>query len=176
MTTVMARYRSRGLALRPVHRIKHVVDNSATLAAATQLDLALVDTVDAPVLANRPEVETGATVNGIYLKVVVASNDAQVTGAIPNVYMIVWKNPGNNLTAPVPNAVGSDDNKRFVIHQEMVMIQNVVSSNPTTIFSGVIVIPKGFRRFGPDDRLTISFLSPQIDISLCFQCIYKEFR
>ena len=32
--------------------------------------------------------------------------------------MIVYKNPGGNLTAPAPNTIGSNDNKRFVIHQE----------------------------------------------------------
>ncbi len=172
---MMARYR-RAMAIRPVHRIKHVVDSSATLAANTQAAVAIVDVVDAPVLANTPEVETGSTVNGIYLDVVVASNEAQVTGAIPNVYFYVMKNPGNNLTLANPNAIGASDTKKFVIHQEMAMIDNKVSGQPTTLFKGVIAIPRGYRRMGTDDRLVIVLFSPAIDITFCFQAIYKEFR
>ncbi len=171
----MARYR-RAMALRPVQRLKHVTDQSATLASATNLPLSVIIAKDSPVLATEEEVQTGSTVNGIFLKVVVASNEAQVTGAIPNFYMIVFKNPGNNLTVPTPNAVGANDDKRFVIHQEMVMIQNVVSSNPTTVFNGVIKIPRGYKRFGPNDRLQVSFLCPAINVSVCLQAIYKEFR
>ncbi len=172
---MMVRYR-RAMAMRPVNRIKHVVDSSGTLAKATALAEPIADTVDAPVLANVQEVQTGSTINGIYIKVLVASNEAQVTGAIPNVYMYILKNPGNNLVLPAANAVGASDNKRFVIHQEMNMIDNKVSGQPTVLFNGVIAIPKGYRRFGPDDRLTIVFLSPAINITFCYQAHYKEFK
>ncbi len=172
----MARFRRRSMALRPVQRIKHVVDSQGTQAAGTNLETIVIIASDAPTLALTKSVQTGAKVHGIYLRVEVASNDAQVAGATPNVYMSVSKNPGGNLTLPAPNAVGQNDNKRYVIHQEMVMIQNVVSSNPRTLFNGVIVIPKGYSRFGPNDELTVSVLSPQIDISACIQVHFKEFR
>ncbi len=164
------------MALRPVHRIKHVVDAQGTVTAGSQLNTVLIKSVDAPVLANTTEVETGSKVNGIYLKVEVASNDAQVSGAVPNVYMGVFKNPGATFSTPAPNAVGVSDLKRYMIHQEMVMIQNVVSSNPRVLFNGVIKIPRGYIRNGPEDILTVAVLSPQIDISVCIQCHYKEFR
>ncbi len=170
----MMRYRRRSLAI--VHRIKHVVDASATLAAATQLNQVIVNTKDAPVLSAVSEVETGCKINGVYLRVEVASNETIDTGAIPNVYMMVSKNPGGNLTLPAPNAVGSNDNKRFIIHQEMVMINNSIGGNPRTLFNGVVVIPKGYQRFGPNDQLTVSFLSPALDIAVCLQAHYKEFR
>lgn len=165
------------MALRPVHRIKHVVDASATLAKNTSLATGLVDATDTPTLAATASVETGAKVNGVYLKVIVASNEAQVSGAVPNVYMTVFKNPGNNLTGlPLGNAVGVSDNKRWFIHQEMVMIDNKVSGQPTVMFNGVIVIPKGMRRFGPDDRLAVAVFCPAINITFCIQAHYKEFR
>ncbi len=164
------------MALRPVHRIKHVVDVSATLAAAAQLNQVIIVAKDAPVLANVTEVETASKVYGLYLKVIVASNEATVGGAIPNCYLFVAKNPGANLTFPAVNAVGSNDNKRFVIHQEMVMIENQISGNPTTIFNGVIKIPKGYARFGPNDNLFVAILCPAINISVCMQAHYKEFR
>ncbi len=169
--------RRMSMALRPVHRIKHVVDSAATVAQNTQLNVALITAKDAPVLANTAEVETGSKVNGIYLRVEVASNEAIDLGAIPNVYMIILKSPGDNINVSVPNAVGISNNKRFVIHQEMSMIENKgQGSNARTLFNGVVIIPKGYRRFGPADVLYLGFKAPALATVLCIQCHYKEFR
>ncbi len=169
-------FRRRGMALRPIHRIKHVFDNQSGITLGTVLTLDLITAVDAPVLANNDEVETGSKVNGIYLNV-----EATMTSgtALANFYLLIAKNPGANITLPTPNAVGIDDNKRFVIHQEMRMMQLFdadVSANPRSIFNGVVIIPRGYRRFGPNDRLQLAMLSPGGNANVCVQCHYKEFR
>jgi len=171
---MMARFRS---ALRPIHRIKHVVDLSATVGSATALTQVIAVAKDAPVLANTTEVETGAKINGIYLKVEVASNENQDVGAIPNVYLAVYKNPGGNIGAINPSTVGANDNKRFVFHQEMIMIQNTGKGGiPRILFNGVVVIPKGYRRMAPNDELVVVVRSQALDIATCMQVHYKEFR
>ncbi len=173
----MARYRRMSMAIRPVQRIKHVVDLTGTVAAATNLNQTVVIATDTPTLAGTTGVITGSKINGIYLRLEVASNEAIDLGAIPNVYMAIWKNPGGNLVISDPSTIGDDDNKRFVIHQEMTMIENKgQGSNPRTVFNGVVVIPKGYRRFGPNDTLVVSIRSPALDIATCLQCHYKEFR
>ncbi len=91
-------------------------------------------------------------------------------------YLIIGKNPGSNLTLPVPNVVGISDNKKYIFHQEMVMFQQQTNSNPRTVFVGVIGIPKHYRRNGPDDRIVVSLLAPGVNINYCIQCHYKEFR
>ncbi len=173
----MARFRRMASSLHPVNRIKHVVDSSATLAANTTLNTPVITTDDNPAIANTADVLTGSKVNGIYLKVEVASNETEDVGAIPNVYMAVFKNPNNALTGlPIANVVGASFLKKWFIHQEMIMIENSKGGNPRILFNGVIVIPKGMRRFAPEDRLVVSVFSPAIDIALCLQCHYKEFR
>ncbi len=168
------RYR---MALRPINRIKHVVDASATTAAAAAGAFVLADTVDAPVQSDSAQVIVGSKIYGFYIKLEVASNEAIDLGAIPNFYMYVAKNPGNNLTLPAANAVGVNDNKRFVIHQEMTMIENKgQGSNPRTVFAGVVSVPKGYQRNGPDDRWVINTLCPALDTAQCVQVHYKEFR
>jgi len=169
----MARF-NRGMAIRPVHRIKHVFDSQGATAAGTAFVKSLIITVDAPVLANSNEVETGSKVNGIYLKVEVVNTG--VAGVLANAYLTIAKNPGNNLTLPAANVVGTDDNKRYIIHQEMVMLQMVDNSNPRTLFNGVIAIPRGYRRNGPNDRLVCTVFSPGVELNICIQCHYKEFR
>ncbi len=124
-------------------------------------------------MANTSEVQTGCTVNGIYLLIeVVATSSA----ALSNVYAIIFKNPANRVGTIAANVVGADAEKKFVIHQEMVMLQEQTGSNPRTLFKGVIVIPKGYRRFGPEDRLNLQLLAPGISVNYCVQCHYKEFR
>jgi len=166
-------FRRRNMSLRPVHSIKHVVDIQGGSVGGVNTANNLINTVDAPVLANTANVETGCRVNSVYLKV-----EAYATTGVglANAYMIVMKNPGGNLAAVVPNAVGSNDNKRFVIHQEMVMLQEVADGNPRTLFQGVISIPRGYKRFGINDLLQIFILSPAVTINFCIQCIFKEYR
>ncbi len=170
---MVPRYRSR-MGLRPINRIKHVFDSQGATALGVEFKRTLILTSDTPDLATTNEVETGSTVNGIYLRVEVVNTGS--TGVLANAYMTVGKNPGNNLTLPVPNIVGASDNKKYIIHQEMVMLQMVDNSNPRTLFNGVIAIPKGYRRNGPNDRLEISVFSPGVELSICIQCHYKEFR
>ncbi len=161
-------------SLRPVNRIKHVIDKQFATALGVINDTNLIESNDSPVLANTAEVETGSTVNGIFLSVEVVNTG--VAGVLANAYLIVYKNPGGNLTNIVPNTVGANDDKRYVIHQEMIMLQMQDNSNPRTLFKGVIVIPRGYRRNGPNDQLRLRIFSPGVELSVCLQCHYKEFR
>ncbi len=162
--------------MRPVNRIKHVVDTSAAIASGAVFAFDFIVTVDAPVLANTSNVETGSKINGVYMKVLIASNEATVAAAIPNVYMLVMKSPATNVATITPNVVGADDSKKFVIHQEMSMFENRISGIPTVLFNGVIKFPRPYIRNGPNDKWRLVILSPQIDITFCAQFHYKEFR
>ncbi len=168
-------YHRRGMSIRPVQRIKHVVDSAGTVTA-TQTSVPLILASDTPTLAATTTVITGAKVNGIYLHVEV-SHTANV--GRPNIYLAIMKNPGGNLTAPQADAVGANDNKKYIIHQEMLLMSGDAGSGlPRPIFNGVIAIPKGYRRFGPNDQLNCLLVVADADITadFCLQCHYKEFR
>jgi len=164
------------MSLRPINRIKHVVDSQFATVVATVVDTNLALATDTPTLAATASVETGSTINGIYLNCE-ATSTAE-SGVLPNIYLMVFKNPGGNLTFPAPNVVGSDDNKKYVIHQEMKMLDSAAVDQhiPRTIFNGVIAIPKHLRRFGPNDALTVRLETIGITSQVCLQCHYKEFR
>ncbi len=169
----MPRFRNRGNFLRPVQRIKHVIDKQAGVVLAVVDNTNLIAATDTPTLAATASVITGSAVHGIYLKVEVSATTA---AALANVYLTIFKNPGGSLGVPAPNAVGASDNKRYVIHQEMVMMEKSVGGNPRTLFNGVVVIPKHYQRMGPNDILSMHVLAPGVNIDLCIQCHYKEFR
>ncbi len=170
---IVARFRTRNSSMRPINRIKHVVDSQAATTAGTQIATSLVDSVDTPTLADTDGVETGSTVNALYIK---SEAIATSSAALPNCYMFLFKNPGGNLTAPTANVIGASDNKKYVFHQEMIMFQKQDGSNPRTLFNGVIRIPRLYRRCGPDDNISILFFSPGVNFEVCLQCHYKEFR
>ncbi len=170
-------FRRRMSQLRPVHSIKHIVDNQGGIVFNNKESVTLVASLDAPVLANVTEVETGSRVNGLYLNVqVVATTEA----ALGNVYFFIWKNPAGAFSAgavPNGNATGSDDIKRQIFHTEMRMTSN--SSNtqiPITVFNGVISIPKHMRTMRVNDRIDIQLFSPGVNLNYCIQAIYKEYR
>ncbi len=170
---MMSFRRRQGSSIRPVHRIKHVIDSQLGILLGVSSNVTLATSVDAPVLANTQQVETGSTINGIYIK---AEGYARTAGALANLYLMIFKNPGGNLVFPNPNVVGANDNKKYVIHQEMVMLQRAVNGNPRTLFNGVIVIPRGYRRMAINDTLTARFFAPGVDADVCLQAHYKEFR
>jgi len=168
--------------LRPVHSLKHIVDTNGAIVAAAQSITDVIVTVDSPGAVTGPnQVEVGSTVNAIFLNVQVIQEIP--AGGVDNIYMYVYKNPGGDLTGPAVDGVGASDERKRVIHQEMVMTGTVLtaaSAVPKTLFKGVVLIPKGLRRNGVQDKLqvVIGHRTGEATQSsnFCLQCIYKEFR
>ncbi len=167
------RNRSRGNFLRPINRIKHVFDLQGAVVAGVVQSINFIRSNDDPVLATPEEVLTGSTVNGAFFIVEV---NATTSAALANVYMAIFKNPGGDLVFPAPNVVGASDLKRYSVHQEMVMMQQVTNSNPRTLFKGVVKFPRGYKRNAPNDIWTMRILAPGVNIQFCVQIHFKEFR
>ncbi len=166
------------MALRPVHRIKHVVDAEGTVDDSPNVVVDLIETKDDPVRTASNEVQTGSKVNGIYLKV--EALHASGTGR-PNMYMAVIKNPANTFNAGSfgLKSIGTSALKKYVIHQEMIMGSGDAANGlPRVVFNGVIKIPKGYIRNGPLDRLQVFLVTGNVDVVFdwCLECHYKEFQ
>ncbi len=162
------------MGIRPIHRIKHVIDSEGGLTVDSQSTTTLAVAQDAPVIANTTEVETGSTINAIYLHVEV-SHTSDV--GRPNIYLMVVKNQSNDISFPKAYEVGADNAKRFVIHQEMLMMSGDAGNGlPRVLFNGVIKIPKVYKRMGPSDKLQVMIIAKSVQADFCLQCHYKEFR
>ncbi len=162
------------MALRPVHRIKHVVDVEGVITD-TQSAVDVILSTDTPSLAATNSCQTGSKVNGIYLKV--ECNRTAGTGR-SNMYLAVFKQPGGAISPPAADAVGASAIKKYVIHQEMVMLGDFTENMPRVLFNGVIKIPKGYIRNGPADKLIVLLKAGGNSVSadFCLQCHYKEFQ
>ncbi len=174
----------KALALRPVNRLKHVVDISGTVTGATVSITELAIQTDSPSTAQVNQVHIGSHVKAIYLKVEVVG--AIAFAGVPRVYFVVFKNPGNQLSDPVVDAIGVSTIRKYVIHQEMTMISQQASSAgggdftfPRTMFKGVILLPKRYQRFGDLDKLEFHIGNATGETTgstrFCLQAIYQEF-
>ncbi len=171
----MPRFRS---SLHPVNRIKHVIDAEGNVTGTTNSVIDIIATVDAPERASVTECQTGSKVNGIYLHV----EALHASGAgTPNLYMAILKNPG----VLIPTAsfditqVGLSANKKYVIHQEMIMGSGDAGNGlPRVLFNGVIKIPRGYIRNGPADKLQVLLRvgTSAVNFNFCLQAHYKEFQ
>ncbi len=164
--------------LRPIHSIKHVVDLQGGNIGDTPSTVNLVATVDAPVVTNPTEVETGSRVNSLFLNVQVLSTAQTV---LNNLYFMIYKNAGNNIplsNIPEANKVGSSDFKTKVFHQEMSMLSDAADSIPITMFKGVLKIPRHMQRMGINDRIDLQIFTETVSNTqdFCIQSIYKEYR
>ncbi len=161
------------------NRIKHVVDIQQALPVNTLLPISIITTHDNPVLGTTSQCATGSVVRGFYATVEVVGTEAG-SGKTPNLYIYFAKNPGGNITFPNGNVIGSSDNKRFVFHQEMVMLQANAGADgiPRNVFKGVIGIPRGYQRNAPNDITQMYMFTPSTGIALniCAQFHYKENR
>ena len=169
-------------AIRPVQSLKHIVDIPTSTVLAVQSAAPVIIATPDPDLTQVAEVQEGSTVNALYLRVEVISTTSFTQ--VPRIYMAVFKNPGNGLAAPNANGAGSSDNKRYIIHQEMIMVSGAPFANnsefPRTLFNGVIKIPPRLKRFGYNDRLAVLLQNGAGEttgiVNACVQAIYKEYR
>ncbi len=139
----------------------------------------LADVADNPIASTPNQVSIGCRISAIYLRVEVLATAGFVT--VPRIYMAVQKSPGDSIATVPPNSVGTNDNRKWIIHQEMIMVAGTTDVQiPRTMFQGVIKIPFKMQRFGVDDSLKVSFQHDAGETTgitnVCVQCIYKEFR
>ena len=174
-------YRGFSNRMRPVQSLKHIVDTNGVVVGGTASVTDVINTVDAPAAGISNQCATGSTVHAIFLNV--QAIQLVVAGGINNLYMTVYKNPGGDLFGPPVDAVGISDDRKRVIHQEMIMTGSVLTTAdaiPRTLFKGVVLIPRGLKRNGVQDKLQVYIghrnaeATQQTDF--CLQCIYKEFR
>ncbi len=181
----MPRRMSRALAVRPVNSLKHIIDVQSAAIGTGAIVTDLVDVVDSPDTDVGPnQCHVGSNVKAVYLRVDAVTTVSPSSGATrPSLYMYVLKNPANEINTGnmPPDAVGVNKRRKFVIHQEMMMLSKDSSDTfPRTLFKGVILIPQRYQRMGIEDKLSVviawnSSADAAITADLCLQCIYKEF-
>ncbi len=116
---------------------------------STNVRTIIAKAVTAPSNTVTTDCHRGGTIKAIWISLdfcgLRASGIFQKTG----VYLI--KNPGANLLPPGVFAVGSSNEKKFVIKQWLAMTMANADGNPPYHWEGWVKIPKRYQRMGTDD-------------------------
>ncbi len=166
----------RGMSMRPVNRIKHVVDSEGTAMDTTASDTVFVNVVNQNSLTFAPdEVLLGRKVNAFFITCfAIGDTGTGIAGSIS--WYLAKKHSGQTLASfPAPNAVGTSNVRNQIIHQE----KGVPGSADGTpmVFKGVIAVPKGMRRMREGDQWFFRIQSSVTgsDANFCFRSIHNSF-
>ncbi len=165
-------YRRRAFSkgLHPVNSNKNVFEFAASTGTTVQV-AELVLTKDSPVNTAANEVRRGCTVNSVWLSFDCCGLAATGVRQVTALYLV--KDPGANLTLPTPLAVGTSNEKKFVLKQWKYMTMRNQDGNPPYHWEGWIKIPRSYKRMGADDKLTLVFVTDTSVGHITGQSIYK---
>ncbi len=162
--------------LHPVNSVKKVIDISGALASGTVSINPIANVAStAWVDAGDANVPQGSRISSVYLSIFMYI-DAPTASSVPLLEWFLCKNPGSNLTFPAPGAVGADDNKRWVLHEEKGLSGDIANGGTPMVFKGVIKIPGPKGKMSKDDQLQVRLLSPNHAGFFCLKAIYKFYQ
>ncbi len=161
-----------GFNLRPVNSIKNQVNDQAGLTT-TQTEFVLANAVDSATTAVDRDVEKGCSINAMYLMI-----NAEGTGgnSVVNVLDIyLFKNPGNNLTAPGAKVWGTSNEKKFIFKCWRWLLPNIDNGGLGMHWEGWIKIPKRYQRMGTNDQISL-VADTDVTTNYCHSVIYKWYK
>ncbi len=168
---------------RPRSNLGTIVDSNknsvnllvATAAAATSIT-DLVITVDAAANASVKEVTRGCKIKAIWLEFTARLTGTTTVGVSTLMDAYIMKNPGANLTPPIPGTVGSSNEKKFVFREWKSFLGAETEGAQRFRWSGWIRIPRIYQRFGADDSLQFVMKATGIANAYCMRAIYKWYK
>ncbi len=168
----MARRFTRFRGIRPtVNTEKHVV-NFLQAVTTTNDVTDLAKAVTAPSNTVTTDCHRGGHIKSMWISFDACGLGTSGSNVRMQAYII--KNVGANLTPPGVFAVGSSNEKRFVIKTWSAMLMRNQDGNPPYHWEGWIKIPKIYQRMATDDtfQFVIGVASQTGHGSVL--CIYKE--
>ncbi len=167
----MARRFTRRRFLPTVNTEKHVVNFAGSLSSVNEVkDLAKA--VTAPSNTVTTDVHRGGHIKAMWISLDMCGLGASGVNVRASAYL--FKNVGANLTPPGTLAVGSSNEKRFVVKMWHAMIMRNQEGNPPYHWEGWIKIPKIYQRMATDDIWQIVWAVNANTGHAALQCIYKE--
>ncbi len=172
-------YRRRGFSGRRqglvvVSSIKNVRDFTAGVSSTNTANTA-IKAVSSPSSTADDEVSNGSKIFRIWVSLDFCGLGG--TGVLNTIGVYLMKNPGANLTPPDAFAVGTSNEKKFVIKQWFQMAMRNQDGNPPYHWEGWIKVPRVYQRMGTDDTFDFVFrCTAALTGHFTYQIIYKWFR
>ncbi len=158
--------------MRPtINTEKHVVVTNQPVAT-TNTEFIVAKAVTAPSNTITTDCHRGGHIKAIWVSLDFCGLAA--SGVLQNIMVYLIKNPGANLTPPGVLAVGSSNEKKFVIKQWFAMTMRNQEGNPPYHWEGWVKVPKLYQRMGTDDTWVLVHGANTATGHFAVECIYKE--
>ncbi len=130
-------------------------------------------TAPSPTVAN--DVSHGCIIKAIWAVIDLCGLGG--TGVLNVIDAYLMKNPGNNLTPPLPISQGTSNEKKFIIKTWRFQAMRNQDGNPPYHWEGWIKIPKRYQRMGTDDTWSFNVACTAALTGHCsIQALYKWYR
>ncbi len=164
--------RSRKLQLLTVNSEKHVVDRSLVATTSVQ-QLIIAKAVTAPSNTVDDDCRRGGHIKAIWLSMDFCGLGTTLVNQRTMVYLM--KNPGNSLVEPGGFAVGTSNEKKFVVKMWSAMTMRNSDGNPPYHWEGWVKLPKRYWRMGTDDIWVLVIGTNTETAHFFVNAIYKEY-
>ncbi len=119
----------------------------------TQTNNLLIKAVTDPAITAPTDIEHGSHVKAVWIALDACGTGG--TGVLNVVDAYLIKNPGANLTPPLPVSYGASNERKFIFKTWAGMIMRNQDGNAALHWEGWIKLPQRYQRFGVDDILQL---------------------
>ncbi len=155
--------------------MKNVINNFTALPAGVG-NLLMAVAQDTATLAVAQDVERGCNIKAIWLEIWIYDSAESAVGVTSGIDFYIWKNPGSNLTPPIPGTTGTSNEKKFVFKEWKGLTGARTQGSPPYAWRGWIRIPKRYQRMGSNDIIELRFNATGAAKILCTSIIYKWYK
>ncbi len=155
---------------------KNVVSSFTALASGTKTSVSIADAQDSATLAVTQDVERGCAIKAIWVEFWIHATATAADAVTNGIDLYLFKNPGQNLTSPIPGTIGSSNEKKFVFRIWKGLIGPRSQGFPAYSWRGWIKIPKRYQRMGANDRWQMILQTTGVAAIFCSTFIYKWYK
>ncbi len=163
--------RRRGNRLGAIVNSNKNMPNGVIAVTSTNVVTLISSSVTAPSNTVAQEVGHGSIIKAIWLSLDFCGLAA--SGVNQRTMIYLFKNPGNNLTPPGGFAIGTSNEKKYVIKTWSAMTMRNQEGNPPYHWEGWVKIPKLYQRQGVDDQFQLIAGANTATGHFNFHAIYK---
>ncbi len=151
------------------------MDNNQGGLTGTNTERIIAKAVNTPLPTVSSDVSQGCIIKAVWIVIDLCGLGG--TGVLNVIDAYLWKNPGNNLSAPNPASYGTSNEKKFIFKTWRFMSMRNQDGNPPYHWEGWVKIPKRYQRMGTDDILALEMIATSgLTGHFSTQAIYKWYR
>ncbi len=131
---------------------------------------------DTATTASTTSVDNGSIIKAIWIEFWISATAEVAVGVTNAVELYLSKNPGNNLTMPIPGTQGSSNEKKFIIKGWKGLVDARTQGFQPYSWKGWVKIPKVYQRMGTDDHWQLNILMSGVAGLICEHFVYKWYK